>query len=298
MDKSLVVPEMSDTENRYRLLETVRQYAAERLAEAGEAAAAHRRHRDHFLQLAVVEQERDGWWLEGETWLLRTEADEDNFHTALAWSLEAGENEAAVFLAASMWLHWFFSWRPEGVSWLERALSTSGQVLSPARVEAMFGLYGLLQHVGESDPERRDRLLHEALELAERLPDTELQARGRYILAFAAVSRGDLGLARRLLTEALDGVSGAVAIGWCHYISAALPLPPATQLAVRHLEHALHDSRGGSPRVLTRMFLLPLRPCCATVIGLRRWQRRHCRWRDGGGCRRSWCWYSVERRRR
>ena len=74
---------------RYRLLETLREYGAGRLAEAGETEEAHRRHRDFFLQVALARfstrNQGIGTWWEA-TWMLRVDDDRENFHAALEWS--------------------------------------------------------------------------------------------------------------------------------------------------------------------------------------------------------------------
>ena len=241
VDKSLLVADAGDARIRYRLLETVREYAAEHLAKSGEAVAAHRCHRDYFRGLAVAEQERRGWWIDSEGWMLRTQEDEDNFHAALAWSLEAGEEEPAVFLAASMWMHWYWRWRPEGVRWLERVLAMCSEVVSQARIEVMYGLSMLLQHSGEGGSERRESLLYEALQLAERISDTGAQARGRYLLAFAATVRGDTDRALRLSTEALKGFP-AVARAWGLYQLGTIAVAAGDrEMGVTYFEHALQQ---------------------------------------------------------
>src|SRR5205823_238803 len=87
VDKSLVQLEKREVEERYRLLETVRQYGRDRLVEAGDVESVRNRHRDWFLRLA----ERGEPELIGPRqvkWLDRLEADLANFRAALAWCLE------------------------------------------------------------------------------------------------------------------------------------------------------------------------------------------------------------------
>ena len=82
VEKSLVLAEERAGEARYRLLETVRQYARDRLLEAGEAAAVRERHRDWFLALAeAAEPELRG--AGPGRWLERLEAEHDNLRAAL-----------------------------------------------------------------------------------------------------------------------------------------------------------------------------------------------------------------------
>src|SRR5205823_3410739 len=96
--------EPRDAGTRYRLLETLRQYAAERLAEAGEAAARRDRHLAHYLALA--ETLEPGLWGAGErAGVDRLEAAHDNLRGALDWGL-ASDPEAALRLAAALWRFW------------------------------------------------------------------------------------------------------------------------------------------------------------------------------------------------
>jgi predicted ATPase/DNA-binding SARP family transcriptional activator len=100
VDKSLVVAEVRAGEvRRYRLLETVRQYAQERLEESGEAETFRRRHAEFFLALAE-EAEPGLVGAQQQEWAERLEEEHDNLRAALSWSLER-EPEAALRLAGA-----------------------------------------------------------------------------------------------------------------------------------------------------------------------------------------------------
>jgi predicted ATPase len=110
--KSLVVAEPGPGGTRYRLLETIRQYAADRLAEAGEAEQARRRHAAAFLQLA--ERERQ---------LPVLLSEQDNFRAALGHTLSGG-GETGPRLARALGGFWLArDLFQEGQAWLERALA-------------------------------------------------------------------------------------------------------------------------------------------------------------------------------
>ena len=110
--KSLVVAEPAEDGTRYRLLDTVRHYAADRLAEAGGTEAARRRHAGAFLSLA--ERER------GRAVLSR---EQDNFRAALEWSLSNGD-QTGPRLARALGHFWLgCGLLQEGRDWLERALT-------------------------------------------------------------------------------------------------------------------------------------------------------------------------------
>jgi predicted ATPase/DNA-binding SARP family transcriptional activator len=110
--KSLVSAEPADDGTRYRLLDTVRHYAADRLAETGAAQQVRRRHATAFLSLAEREQD--------PSVLAR---DLDNFRAALEWSLECGD-PAGPRLARALGEFWLGrGLLAEGRDWLERALA-------------------------------------------------------------------------------------------------------------------------------------------------------------------------------
>ena len=120
--RSLVVAEQQDGVARYRLLESIRQYAQERLAEAGEVAMMRERHLEWFHDLALrAEPELTG--PAQAAWLDRLDADHANFRLALAW---AGENEASTLglrLATALWRFWYTRGElREGRAWLEAVL--------------------------------------------------------------------------------------------------------------------------------------------------------------------------------
>ena len=107
IDKSLVVPEgMADTA-RYRLLETVRQYAAEKLGAAGEADATRDRHRRHFVG-RILAADRDGTGFFDTQWAQHTAIDRENNNAALTSGLVAGDLEAATVILAGRGVSW--SW--------------------------------------------------------------------------------------------------------------------------------------------------------------------------------------------
>jgi predicted ATPase/class 3 adenylate cyclase/DNA-binding CsgD family transcriptional regulator len=136
VDKSLLTAENRSGRTRYRLLETVRQYALEKLGESGEAITVGGRHRDYYTARAD-ELETPGdvdhpWQLN------QAEAEIDNLRGAFTWSLENDEAEPALRLAASLLPLWFSRWRNrEGLAWLDAALATETPKDDPARVRAL-----------------------------------------------------------------------------------------------------------------------------------------------------------------
>ena len=129
VDRSLVVPEPSADETRFTMLETVREYARERLVESGEADDVRRRHRDWYL--ALVEEAEPAFFRGPEPgyWLERLDREHDNLRAALAWSEEGADDaEAGLRLAAGLWRFWEIrGFLQEGRGWLERMLRSSAR---------------------------------------------------------------------------------------------------------------------------------------------------------------------------
>ncbi len=129
LDKSLVVAENISGRTRYRLLETVRQYALEKLAESGEADAVRSRHRDHYTEMAArldalarTDHERR---------VEQAEEEMDNLRAAFVWSLESGDVGRSLELATSLQPLWFTRGRiREGLAWFDAALTAGDEHLS------------------------------------------------------------------------------------------------------------------------------------------------------------------------
>ena len=121
VDKSLVVAESTSGPTRYRLLETVRQYAMEKLGESGEADAVRSRHCDHYTAMAALldapARTDYGQRLE------QVAVEMDNLRSALGWKLENSDTEGALSLASSLQPLWMTRGRMlEGGAWFRTVL--------------------------------------------------------------------------------------------------------------------------------------------------------------------------------
>ncbi len=124
IDKSLVHVEEGPGDRRYRLLETVRQYAAERLEGAGERSAFERHHRDWYVALAEGDPTPAGD-LPARDRLLRLDLERDNLRAALASALVA-DPQVALRLAVALWRFWLMrGYLAEGYRWLTAALAAA-----------------------------------------------------------------------------------------------------------------------------------------------------------------------------
>jgi predicted ATPase/class 3 adenylate cyclase/DNA-binding CsgD family transcriptional regulator len=122
VDKSLVVTDDSRGRTRYRLLETVRQYALEKLGESGEADAVRSCHRDHYTSLAAAVDAPAGSNYEER--LDQAEMEIDNLRAAFGWSRENSDTELALTLASSLQPLWIARARPmEGLAWFDTVLT-------------------------------------------------------------------------------------------------------------------------------------------------------------------------------
>ena len=124
IDKSLVHVEEGPGDHRYRLLETVRQYAAERLEEAGERGVFERRHRDWYIELAESDPTPAGD-LPARDRLRRLDLERDNLRAALASAL-ADDPQLALRLAIALWRFWLMrGYLAEGYRWLAASLAAA-----------------------------------------------------------------------------------------------------------------------------------------------------------------------------
>jgi len=216
VDKSVVVAQRRRGEMRYGLLEIVRTYAAERLAEVGETGAVRRRLRAHYV--AAAEEQRRAWgagW-DSAAWHRRVAAEEDNFRAAVVAALADGDHDAALLLLSGLWVHWIWAGRGEAIGWLERALDGPGEDLV-ARTECTIALAVLLRWWELGEPERSVRLFARAVELAEAADDDGCRFWARYFHAEFLLLRGDGNGARALYVDALRFASPRSSLGWCHY---------------------------------------------------------------------------------
>jgi predicted ATPase len=176
VDKSLVLAAEGDGEARYRLLETMRQYAGEKLDDsAEEAAGTKRRHAGFFLKLAE-EAEPAMLGPTQQAWVGRLEREHDNFRAALGWLREEGEVELGLRLAGALGRFWFFrGYYTEGRAWLEAFLGPPGaSVLAAVRAKALHALGVLIFRSADwaaGDQDAARSRLQESLKIYRELAD-------------------------------------------------------------------------------------------------------------------------------
>jgi predicted ATPase/transcriptional regulator with XRE-family HTH domain len=210
VDKSLVVFDEQAEEGRYRLPETIRQYAHDQLLETGEAEPVRNRHLDFFLRFAEeVEPKLRG--AEQLAWLDRLETEHDNLWTALDWSLQSGKSDRALQLAGALSYFWtlreYFS---EGQKWLEDALAlaereqsekVSAGKYTPTQVEKAHrakALYALgMPYLAIMNVKKARTMVEESLRLWRELGDTWWVSVALQLVGLMTVIDGDIQAAAR-----------------------------------------------------------------------------------------------------
>jgi predicted ATPase/class 3 adenylate cyclase/Tfp pilus assembly protein PilF len=190
-----------ESEPRFRMLETIREYGLERLAESGEVVDTRSRHLGFFLDLA----EQATLELTGPgqgAWLARLEAEHDNLRAALSSAATLSEDAPALRLAAALAPFWEARGHySEGRDWLERTLARGASEPKSARAAVLTGAGSIARMQG--DTTRATELLEAALALADALGDRAGAGRIHVLLGHVADRRGDLSGAAERFEAAL-----------------------------------------------------------------------------------------------
>jgi predicted ATPase/class 3 adenylate cyclase len=201
VDKSLLVSEEQGGRARYRMLETLRQYGREKLAQCGREPDLQARHLAYFLGVAE-EAERKLRGSEQAWWLERLDTEHDNLRAAL--SLRPTNEQEAEFglrLASALWWFWHVrGYFAEGREWLALKLAAFARRTSD-RAKALNGAAVLARNLG--DYEAAHRLSLESLEIKRELGDRQGIAASLNNLATLALGRGDYAAARPHYEESL-----------------------------------------------------------------------------------------------
>lgn len=219
VNKSLI--QLDQDSGRYRLLETIRLYAQERLGEADETNEVRRRHFVHYLQLA-----EDGVTLVGgphqEAWFTRIEHEHDNFRAALGWAIEVKRADEAARMALGLWRFWHArTYQREGLRWLEQilALDATNPLPDAPRPRLLNALGVLAERAARFD---RAREYHaEALRLWTAADDRAGMAQALFDIGWQHFDQVQLEPARQCAMECL---SLAESIGDARLIASALLL--------------------------------------------------------------------------
>jgi predicted ATPase/DNA-binding SARP family transcriptional activator len=265
VDKSLITlaPARPD-ERRYRLLETIRQYAGEKLAEAGEEAATRRRHAAHFTALSAA------WPLHplSSQSLRGSGREQENLRVALEWTWGEGDYEAACQLALGVWLFWYWSGDRHGLAWVERIFALPEvPVTNPVYVLAFAHCALALESAGGWGHEEADRRMMDLFERARHTDDLS-------IIAGVNFSIGEYHLTTKRPEQARPMIEAAKAaydqlgfpemIGWSHHhLGFVAVVGREFEQARRHFEQAVEYGRGEQGEWLAPHALGALAPLTA-----------------------------------
>jgi tetratricopeptide (TPR) repeat protein len=206
VDKSLV----RRTGERFVMLETIREFAAERLAASGEADEIGRRHAEWFLALAA--QAHPQIARDPQRWLPRLDAEHDNFRAAIDGATEAGDAELVTRLCGELWPFWYLAdHAAEARRRLDAALSHYDEP-DAVRAKALNGAMAMALEMG--DPGGARPLAQEAVAIHERLGDPWSLANSRFLLAQVSATEGDWPTGRDMLEES---VRAFVELGDSHF---------------------------------------------------------------------------------
>jgi predicted ATPase/class 3 adenylate cyclase len=203
LEKSLLRQEEGvGGEPRFVMLETIHEFAREKLRESGEAEELRRLHAEYFLAMAE-ESELHLTGSEQVAWFERLEAEHDNLRVTLSWSLESGDVELGLKLAGAIENYWVYRGHlSEAARWLEQALERSEEVPAAVRAKALNAAGSLAIFLGSH--ERTDAFLQEAAALYLELGDERGVARARGRLGHSAADQGDWQRAETLYRESLE----------------------------------------------------------------------------------------------
>ena len=211
VDKSLVVAENAGDRTRFRLLETVRHFAMEKLRESGEADEVRTRHRDYYAAMAaLLDSPADA---DHQRRIEQVEIEIDNLRAAFAWSRENGEIERALELTSSLQPLWQTRGRiQEGLAWFDATLTEHN--LQHADISAVVRGRALADKAAlDASRSIADNLeqAQQAVAIAREIDDPALLARA--LTACGAIASYSADAARPYLAEAI-GIARALDDQW------------------------------------------------------------------------------------
>jgi predicted ATPase/DNA-binding winged helix-turn-helix (wHTH) protein len=202
VDKNLVQRvDRAEAEASFVMLETIREYALERLMESGEQSAARRAHAAYCLVLAEEGNPELGT-ADMARWLAQCDVEIDNFRSALNWLFQTLDLDWGLRLCLALFRFWDMREHlTEGRTWLETALRLSGAACSRERAKAAHFLGALA--TAQADYPAAEHFLQQSLSLYEELGDDSGIAVSLNALGVAARDRGDYSLAQTNLERSL-----------------------------------------------------------------------------------------------
>lgn len=195
VDKSLLVPVASFSgEPRFAMLETLREFAVDGLANATELSVVQERHARHFVQVAKRRGPFLQWQKDTRGSIARLDEDQDNLRAALTWTHQHDPYDSFLELVSALQPYWALRGNlQEGQHWLERALVFANDASLPKRAIAVRACAWSVRYLG--DYPRADVLGREALDLATRAGDRYGILHALTLLGYSAYEQGNFALA-------------------------------------------------------------------------------------------------------
>jgi predicted ATPase len=260
LEKSMVRHRAARGEPGFEMLETIREFAVERLEHRGDAERVRRAHAEFFLRLTRDAEPllRTG---EQDRTVERLAAENDNLRAAMRWSLDRGEPGRVARMGQALWLFWWArSLLSEAVAWMEEVLSFGEKLSTEERAMATLALGS--SAFTQGDDVRAVPNLRTAVALGRELGDRRGMATGLIALAAAVAQTDGATRAEAMAREAVDafrelgdawGVASALGV-----LGRILNLAGRSEEAVPVLEESAADAREVGQRSLLGLSLLNL----------------------------------------
>ena len=250
INKSLVVAQEEYGKTRYRMLETIRQYANEKLFESGESGTLRNRHLEYFLNLAET-AEPHLTRPEQLEWLVQLDGEYENLRFALESALRKASAESSLRLCAALGMFWSIRcyWL-EGSKWLANALARPSQdqavVEKAARVRALCQDTEIAQQVDELERMKTSSEL--ALKLAQEVSSKRDIIVAKFYLGWALERQGDNKHAVLYMKESFNEAQGlndpyweAVTYLWVGIVQSWIGVIQFNHAKCKPIEHALRS---------------------------------------------------------
>ncbi len=230
VDQSLVVLDRNHPDARYDMLDVVREYAAQRLGDAGETEEIAKRHALHYLALAE-DAEPNLVRARHDDWFRRLDVERGNLRRAMAWTIEREETMLALRFTVALWRYWRqLGEFAEGRRWSDAALGMSAKAPASLRCKALWAASALAFPQG--DYRRMAELNAEAIELARQSEEPMDMRNALTMQGLVAMCESRYGDALEPLREGLE-ICRRLGLSW--------------QLGTSHLNFGMALLHAGSP---------------------------------------------------
>jgi predicted ATPase/DNA-binding CsgD family transcriptional regulator len=198
------VPQASNLEERFTMLETIREYALECLRDSGEEETTHRMHAKYYLNLAQTLEQKI---IEGESphWMACIESEFENLRLTFVWFLNARDAGCALQLSSALWAFWLESAILEGCHWIRQSLECCLQSVTEVQIEtkaAAINTIAMLEYY-RGDWEQANKYAETSLQLFRSTKNVPGIAKVLVTQGIGAMLQGQYDTAGTLVSESL-----------------------------------------------------------------------------------------------